>query len=64
MCAMNLTDLDRVPGPTSSGTAKTKEPWNGRDWYVSFYEFRMAGAGKMRSSTDSSPPAVSIHGVP
>lgn len=27
------------PGPTGRSTAKSKEPWNGRDWYISFGEF-------------------------
>jgi hypothetical protein len=34
-----LIDQDRVPQPTGGGTPKSKEPWNGRDWYVSFGEF-------------------------
>ena len=36
--------------------SKAKEPWNGRDWYVSFGEFPDGAAGKMQSSTGSSPP--------
>jgi hypothetical protein len=34
-----LIDQDRAPEPTGGGTSKAKEPWNGRDWYVSFGEF-------------------------
>jgi hypothetical protein len=33
-----LIDQDRAPEPTGS-TSRSKEPWNGRDWYVSFGEF-------------------------
>jgi len=34
-----LIDQDRAPEPTGGSTSKAKEPWNGRDWYVSFGEF-------------------------
>jgi hypothetical protein len=34
-----LIDQDRAPEPTRGSTSKSKEPWNGRDWYVSFGEF-------------------------
>ncbi|HUY50598.1 MAG TPA: hypothetical protein VMV92_33640 [Streptosporangiaceae bacterium] len=34
-----LIDQDRVPGPTGGSKSKAMEPWNGRDWYVSFGEF-------------------------
>lgn len=34
-----LIDQDRAPEPTGGSTSKAKEPWIGRDWYVSFGEF-------------------------
>lgn len=34
-----LIDRDRAPEPTGGGMSRAKEPWNGRDWYVSFGEF-------------------------
>jgi len=30
---------DRAPEPTGGSKSKAMEPWNGRDWYVSFGEF-------------------------
>ena len=32
-------DQDRASEATGSSTSKAKEPWNGRDWYISFGEF-------------------------
>jgi hypothetical protein len=34
-----LIDQERTPEPAGGSTAKSKEVWNGRDWYVSFGEF-------------------------
>ena len=34
-----LIDQDRASEPIGGSTSKSKEPWNGRDWYVSFGEF-------------------------
>jgi hypothetical protein len=34
-----LIDQDRAPEPTGGSTSKAKEPWNSRDWHVSFGEF-------------------------
>jgi hypothetical protein len=34
-----LIDQERAPEPFGGSTSKSKEVWNGRDWYVSFGEF-------------------------
>lgn len=34
-----LIDQERTPEPSGGSTSKSKEVWNGRDWYVSFGEF-------------------------
>jgi hypothetical protein len=34
-----LINQDRTPEPTAGSASKSKAPWNGRDWYVSFFEF-------------------------
>lgn len=56
--------------PTARNTKKSKEPWNGHDWYISFgeesggrswddakkYGFVSAGGGKWFSRTMKNPP--------
>jgi len=65
-----LIDQAIAAAPTTSMAAKAKEPWNGRDWYISYgespggrawenaakYGFVSAGGGDWFSRTIRKPP--------
>jgi len=56
-----LIEQDRAPEPTG-GTSKSKEPWSGRDWYVSFGEiFQRALAGTGIRGHDGQPLIFTPH---